>query len=524
MTPLFHDYFDFNAHTRPDDACLEDHARTLTAGAALAEALKLASGLFDLGLRPGDRFGYLAKNSCDIWLMYQAAARTGIVPVPLNYRLVAPEWQYILADSGAKAVIAQAPYLDALESIMGDLPALKTIVGIDAPPRPGVIDYRPWLASQKPLPPKVEVGPEDILYQMYTSGTTGRPKGVLVRHANYASNIAQAVSMYRRRPEAGSTALIVPPLYHAGAVWISAFSTMMGMSLDIQADFSPHAVVDVFEKKEIGYVFLVPAMIQACLTQVPDIERRDMSKVRIMIYGASPIAEETLRRAMQIFTRCDIYQAYGLTETTAVLTVLQPEDHRRALAGEPELLQAAGRPLPGTDLRIVDADGRDVAPGEVGEIVAKGPQIVPGYWNLPEANASFIRDGYAHTGDAGVLDDEGFLYIRDRIKDMVVSGGENIYPREVENVLFEHPGIADAAVIGVPDEKYGEALLAIVVPRPGAALDEAEVVAFCRTQLGGYKVPRKIRIAEALPRNASGKILKTELRAPYWQGKRRGVS
>ena len=228
------------------------------------------------------------------------------------------------------------------------------------------------------------------------------------------------------------------------------------------------------------------------------------------------IAEDVLRHAVNVFG-CDMYQAYGMTETTAILTLLGADEHRRALDGETHLLLAAGRPLPGCDIRIVTEEG------SVGEIQARGPQIVPGYWNLPDATASFLEGGWAHTGDAGIIDDEGYLYIKDRIKDMVVSGGENIYPREVENALFEHPDIIDAAVIGVPDDKYGEALLAIIVTKDGAPLSREDVVAFCRTKLGGYKVPRLIECVSELPRNASGKVLKQVLKKPYWEHVSRGV-
>jgi acyl-CoA synthetase (AMP-forming)/AMP-acid ligase II len=263
-------------------------------------------------------------------------------------------------------------------------------------------------------------------------------------------------------------------------------------------------------------------MIQACLVTVPDVAARRYEHLKIITYGASPIAEQTLRRAMEVF-RCDFTQGYGMTETSAVLTTLTTADHQRALAGRPELLLAAGRAVMGTEIRIVDADDRDVPPGAVGEICGRGPQLMRGYWNLPEASAEALRGGWMHTGDAGRMDAEGYVYIQDRVKDMIVSGGENVYPREVEDVLFQHPAVADAAVIGVPDAQFGEAVKAVVVLRADATATAEELVEFCRGRLGGYKRPRSVDFVAALPRNPSGKVLKRELREPYWAGHRRRV-
>jgi acyl-CoA synthetase (AMP-forming)/AMP-acid ligase II len=264
-------------------------------------------------------------------------------------------------------------------------------------------------------------------------------------------------------------------------------------------------------------------MIQACLVFVPDAAERSYDDLRLIIYGASPIAAETLKRAMQVF-RCDFGQGYGMTETTAQLTLLSPEDHRKAIAGRPELLLSAGRPIPGTELRIVDENDQPVPNGTIGEICGRGPQLMRGYWNLPEASAEALAGGWMHTGDAGTLDDEGYLYIQDRTKDMIVSGGENVYPREIENVLFEHPAVADVAVIGVPDEKWGESVKAIVVLREGESATPGEIVDFCKGKLAGYKRPRSVEFIAELPRNPSGKVLKKDLREKYWEGHDRRVS
>jgi fatty-acyl-CoA synthase len=317
--------------------------------------------------------------------------------------------------------------------------------------------------------------------------------------------------------------LVVAPMYHAAAAVTCFLATLGGACLHIQADFNPFEVVRVLSEEGITTTTLVPAMIQACLVMVPDVAERRYDRLRLITYGASPISEQTLRRALEIF-QCDFAQGYGMTETTAALTLLNPADHRRALAEKPGLLLSAGRALIATEVRVVDENDDPVPAGSIGEVVGRGPQLMRGYWNLPEASAESLRGGWMHTGDAGIIDADGYLYIQDRVKDMIVSGGENVYPREVEEVLYQHPAIAEAAVIGIPDDTFGEAVKAIVVLRePGGATAEV-IMDFCRGKLGGYKRPKSVDFVTALPRNPSGKVLKKELREPYWKGHTRRVS
>ena len=518
---LLHDALDFFAREQPGDPCIECGGRRLNYGEALQHANRLARALASRGLARGDRFAVLAKNCLQYPLFYFAGSKSGAVPVPLNYRLAAPELAYIVRDSGARLVIARGELVEEIERVRDELGEVKTWVSLAGPRPEGWIDYDEWLAEQSDEPLERTGSGADDFYQMYTSGTTGRPKGAVLTHDAVASNLIQLMAPMPAYP--GDHTLVVAPIYHAAAALTAIGAIGSGTSMLIHEDFSPSAVIEALSEGGVTRTTLVPAMIQACLVMVPDAAERSYEQLRLIVYGASPIAADVLRSALEVF-RCDFAQGYGMTETTAGSTFLSPADHRRALADRPELLLSAGRPLPGTDIRIVDDEGRSLPPGSVGEIVVRGDQLMRGYWNLPEATREALQDGWMHTGDAGRLDDEGYLFIQDRLKDMIVSGGENIYPREVENALFEHAAVADAAVIGVPDPKWGESVKAIVMLRAGARADADELIAFCKGRLAGFKCPRSVDFIDALPSNASGKVLKKDLREKYWVGHDRRVS
>jgi fatty-acyl-CoA synthase len=516
-----HDFLDYQARERPEAEFAVDGSRRISYGQARREAERIAAAFVGAGLKPGARVAFLAKNCLEYPLLFYGASRAGVVPVPLNYRLAAPEWAYILEDARAELVVARGDLVAAADALRASVPGVRRWLAFGTPVPAGWEDFRAWVrAAPGEAPPSPATSADDC-YQMYTSGTTGRPKGAVIAHAAVAANIFQASIAIGGN--AGERVLIVAPMYHAAAALTTFFAIARGGCLFIHEDFVPAEVVRALSEDGIARVTLVPAMIQACLVMVPDVAKRRYDDLRLITYGASPIAEETLRRAIEVFG-CDFVQGYGMTETTALLTYLMPADHRRALAGRPELLLSAGRPVAGTEIRIVDGDDRPVPLGEVGEICARGPQLMRGYWNLPDATAEALRGGWMHTGDAGRLDADGYLFIQDRVKDMIVSGGENIYPREVEEVLFRHPAVADAAVIGVPDEQFGEAVKAVVVLRDGASATAEEIMEFSRGRLGGYKRPRSVDFVRVLPRNPSGKVLKRELREPYWRGQARRVS
>jgi acyl-CoA synthetase (AMP-forming)/AMP-acid ligase II len=514
------DWFDWHAREQPTVPFAWFAGREIGYGEARSRVNRIANALIGEDLAPGARVAFLAKNCTEFVLFYLGASKAGVVPVPLNYRLAPPEWRYIVNDAGAELLVARGALVDAIDPVRKELPTLRRSLALEAKAPSGWDDYETWVARASDAPPAREIAASADVYQMYTSGTTGRPKGAVLQHAAVSANLVQLASVAPMAP--GERYLIVAPLYHAAAAVGSFWLIRQGATLYIQEDFAPAEVVRALSQERIVGATLVPAMIQACLVGVPDVGERRYDDLRFMMYGASPIAVETLRRAIEVFG-CSFAQGFGMTETTAAASFLLPADHERALREKPELLLSCGRALPGTDLRIADADDRELPRGQIGEILVRGPQLMRGYWNMPEASKEALRGGWMHTGDAAVMDDEGYVYIQDRVKDMIVSGGENVYPREVEDVLFQHPAVADAAVIGVPDAQWGEAVKAIVVLRPGKTATADELIEFARGQLAGYKRPRSIDFIAELPRNPSGKILKKDLREPYWKGHTRRV-
>ncbi len=517
-----HDFLDYRAREQPEAQFAIHGERSITYHAAQAEVHRLANALINCcGLQTGDRIAILSKNSIEFILLYFAASKVGLVTIPLNYRLAPTEWIYILNDAEVKVLFAAGDYLQDVETIRGELETVRQFTVIHGPNIPGWDAYQDYIADQPETPPSYIVTPEEDLFQLYTSGTTGHPKGAVLTHQAVTTHILQMGLAHNVQP--GERLLLVAPVFHVAALNAGVFPCLAaGGCLYIQTDFKPDEVVRALSEEKIGMAILVPSMIQACLTTVPDVAQRQYDDLRLIHYGASPIAEATLRRAIETF-KCELSQGYGMTEMSAAIAILSWADHQRALREKPGLLLAAGRPIIGTEVRVVDADDKDVPIGTIGEVLARGPQMMKGYWKQPEATEEALRGGWMHTGDAGTLDEEGYLYIQDRVKDMIVSGGENIYPRIVEEVLFKHPAVAEVAIIGVPDEGWGERVKAIVVLRPGMTATAEEIMDFCRGKLGGFERPRSVDFADKLPRTPSGKVLKRELREPYWASQSRRV-
>jgi acyl-CoA synthetase (AMP-forming)/AMP-acid ligase II len=514
MTTLsLHDFLDYWAGKRPGGEFAVHGEARMTYRQAQQAVNRLAHAFRHAGLQPGDRIGVLAKNRIEYALVYFAASRAGIVPVPLNYRSAPAEWTFVLNDSEARMLIAAAPYVELVDAVRADLPGVEHFVALDGCEAEW-IDFQQWIHAQPEDEPQVPQPDAEVdLLQIYTSGTTGRPKGAVLTQRAVVSNVLQIGTADHRGPP-GERSLVVGPMLHAGVVWSVFAPLAWGASLYILEDFEASHLVRTLDTEHIGYAPLVPTMLQACV-RVEGAAERDYAALRLIHCGSAAIAEDTLRRATSVF-KCDFVQGYGLTESTAAATVMSPADTLRGLEQQPELLGSVGRPLLGTSISIVDEHDRPLPAGVAGEILVRGPQVMRGYWKQPRATAETVRGGWLRTGDVGRLDADGYLYIQDRVKDVIVSGGVNIYPRMVERVLEEHPAVAEVAVVGVPDQRWGESVKAIVVLRASMCATETELIDFCRDRLGGFQRPRSIDFVDLLPRTATGKVLRRQLREPYW--------
>lgn len=514
MFDSFVDYLAFQVKMRPEAPFGSDADQKLTYAQAWHKLGRVAASLQARGINKDDRVAILAKNSLDNLLIFLGCARAGVVPVGINYRLTADEVGFIAENADARLLFVDAEFSPLIGSYLAGIEQIAIVGDVDGAP-----SLNDWLVeTAEPAP--VHIQGDDVLFQMYTSGTTGLPKGTLLTHRNLICNSIQAPITTGRAPRAGDRALIIAPTFHALGLVGALMAIYYGCDLVLHRDYDPVGMIDTMANDNITYVSVVPVMLQFSLACVPDIEKYDFSNLRWINYGASPISVDLLKRCLDVFD-CEFYQGYGQTESTTALTFLTNEDHMRALQGKPELLRSCGRAVFGTELRIVDDKGNTLATGEVGEILGRGPQVMKGYWKCEEATAKTLVDGWLHTGDAGYLDDDGYLFIKDRVKDLIISGGENIYPAEIENVLMSHPKIADVAVIGVPDAKWGEVPLAVLVAGDQGEITVDELISHCRETLAGFKTPKLLEYVTALPRNPSGKILKKELRAsivPKYQG------
>jgi len=480
-------------------------------------ARRVANGLSALQLPEQSRVAILCANRPEFFEIWQGAALAGLVLTPINTRLAAGEIEFILNDSQARVLFGDEGAEHLLQEISGEGTAIECFFLLGGRPagQSGWRAYSDWREEQSSDAISRRGRPDDTVVQMHTSGTTGFPKGVELQHTAVLRCIRSM--MGQDGWPAGEVALVTAPLFHtAGCAWAHC-ALQTGGSAVLLEELSPAAVLSAIENHRVSQALLVPALIRRVLDS-PLCTGTDFSSLRRMLYGASPIPVPVLRQALQTFG-CDLEQGYGLTETVGPVAMLRPQDHD----GGPKM-QSCGKAVAGSLIRVVDATGTDCAIGAVGEIIVSGAQLMKAYWNRPDDTREVIRDGWLHTGDAGYFDADGYLYIHDRLKDMIVSGGENVYPAEVEAVLARCDGIADVAVIGVPDEQWGEAVKALVVLRPGAKTGAAEILAFAQGHIAGFKRPKSIDFVDSIPRNPSGKILKKLLREPYWKGRERRVS
>ncbi len=515
--PTVADVVRHHGATRPQRIALHYEGRRITYAELDARASRVAQGLIAAGVKPQARVAVLTKNNPAFFELWFGATKANVVLVPVNFRLAPPEIAYVVKDAQAELFFVGADFYGAVEKVAGELKGVREIVALDGN-HPAWPAYEDWVARQKAEDPRLPIGPTDIAIQMYTSGTTGHPKGAQISNANLLTLLPAALNDWGNWHE-GDVNLVCMPLFHIGGSGWALVGLYRGVENVLTRDFDPAGILRLIPEHRITKALFVPAMM-LFLLQVPQCRDTDFSSLELIVYGASPAPLDLLRNALKVFG-CGLAQVYGLTETTGAVTYLPPEDHGEHAI---ERMKSCGKAMSGVELKIVDAEGKALGPGEVGEVVCRTPQVMRGYWNLPDATRRSIRDGWFHTGDAGYLDKDGYLYIYDRVKDMIVSGGENIYPAEVESALFGHPAVADVAVIGVPDPQWGEAVKAIVVKKPGAQMSTGELIDYARERIAGYKVPRSVDFVETLPRNPSGKILKRELRKPYWEGRERQVN
>ncbi|HTE05852.1 MAG TPA: AMP-binding protein [Planctomycetota bacterium] len=546
----------------PDRPAVTDDRCTLTHAALQARVAAAAAILHDAGVRRGVRVAALARNRAELLVTALAASALGAAFVPLNTRLKPAEAGPLLRDADASILVAEPDLLAAVEAALPDTLLRLTLAPLAAvaPVAPAAFDT---LAALDGCPRSAPIAPDvtdaDDVVQMYTSGTTGVPKGALLSHGNLASFI----EVWREETDlrGGADRVHVgTPLFHVGGLVMSLTALAAGAHVSLHAEFDPQRALDALERQRITHALFVPAMLRWMLLD-PAVTTRSFPELRLIVYGAAPIPPAQLAEAMSVF-RCGFLQGYGLTETTGAITVLRPADHvlpdgsaphaggmlpdrsalhaggvlpdasapradgatpgaRAAAAQGASRLASAGRALRCCQLRVVDGDGGPVPPGGVGEVEVRGSNITRGYWRRPEADAETFRDGWFRTGDLATQDADGYLVLVDRRKELILVGGENVYPRQAEEALLAHPAVAEAAVLGIPHAVWGEEVLALVTLRAGATVGDRELIAHCRTRLADFRCPSRVEFRGTLPRNAAGKLDKRALREPYWAGRER---
>ncbi len=508
-----------NARNYPSKTAYVDGDRRIDWARLNERACRLAQFLLAAGVGRGDRVASISCDCIELVEVVVACAKIGAVRVGVNHRYAPREIEHILDDSGARVVFVQAALAERFAGIASNLSASPLLVGFDGA-HPFAVGYEGALGEHPAIEPHIAVDDDDPGYIFYSSGSTGRPKGVVATwrqvidslcHIALNEGSSRGDVWLHTMPAGGIPLLIIMRAIYHGATCV------------IMRRWDPEEACALIERERVTRTLVVPTMLVS-LIHHQEVRRRDVRSLRQIIYGAAPCTPASIRLTMDVFPGVELLQMYGATEATGMATMLFPEDHREALrTGEHDILASAGKPLPYMDVEVADELGNAVASGEVGEVLIKGSLVTPGYWNAPQLTAEAVRDGWLHTGDMGRFDDRGYLYLVDRKKFMIVSGGYNIYPVEVENALARHPAVKEVAVVGVPDDRWGEAVKAVVTLRPGQRPSETELLRFCRTGIAGYKAPKSIDFVDDFPRNAVGKLDKRALREQYWANTERRI-
>ncbi len=511
---LIGDIVKANARRFKDKVALKDERSTLTFDEVNQRTNAAINALMSMGVRKGDKIAFLLYNNNEYSELLLGLPKAGFVIVPLNYRLIGRELKYMITNAEVNTIIYGDDFVETIEEIRPELDLVKNYIVVDHSGKANTeaANYEMMIQNASTSDVSVDIAESDLAFIMYTSGTTGVPKGVMLNHKNVLTNLYNLV--FELQPKSDDILFNNPPLYHcAGQNHLMAHFFYGCLTITIK-QFNPEIVLKTVQTEKPNVLHLVPAM-QNMVINHPAVAKYDLSSIELMIYGASSIMRAHLLKVMEVFD-CRFLQCAGQTEASPMLSMLRPEDH---VVDGPEhmvrRLSSAGREPKLTEVRIIDADGNEVPPNIPGEEIARGDNVMSGYWKMPEATAETIVDGWLHTGDICIKDEYGFIYYVDRIKDMICRGGENVYPREIEEVISEHPDVLEVAVIGVPDQRLEEEIMALIVPIKGAALSEEDVIQICEKNLARYKKPRKIKFVDSLPKNPTGKVLKQALRKQY---------
>ncbi|HZQ26506.1 MAG TPA: long-chain-fatty-acid--CoA ligase [Acidimicrobiales bacterium] len=507
------------AERTPDKVASVDGSFQATYGEHVERVLRLAGGLgAQLGVGRADRFAVMALNGHEFLELYHAAFLGAGVINPLNLRLAPQELAFILRDSGTRVIFVDRFFAPLIDRVRAETSLEHVVlIGGDGADVPHDAAYEDVLDAGDPVLP-AEPGEHDVAVLMYTGGTTGVPKGVVVEQRALVLDLYKIATIWGI--DESFVYLHQTPMFHAASLGGVLGIPAAGGVTTYLPMFDPGPLLDVIEQTGTTITVMVPTMI-AMTFDHPAFRPERLASLKVLTYGASPMPAALLDRLLGMFPDVDVYQGYGMTESCGLLTALGPEEHRRG----GDVLRSAGRPVPGAVVVIQDPEGNELPTGETGEVCARSGNYMREYWNRPDETAEVFRGGWYHTGDAGYVDGGGYVYLVDRVKDMIVTGGENVYSTEVENALSSHPAVAEIAVIGIPSERWGEAVHAVVVLKPGAQADEAELQAWCRERIAGYKVPKSFEFrTEPLPLSGALKVLKRDLRAPYWEGRERTVN
>ena len=501
----------------PDKAAIVFEDKRYTFSQLNERVNRLANGLLKLGVQKGDRVAFLQVNCNQCVETYFAVAKAGAIYLPLNFRAKEKELAYMLNAAEASTMIAGERYVSMIQAIQPDIKSLKNLISIEKK-HDDILYYEDIIKSSPADEVVTEIEDKDTTILMYTAGTTGFPKGVMLSHTSFSTYMLENVSP--ADPESDESNILTVPLYHVAGIQAMMAAIYGGRTLVMERQFEPEEWMTLVEREKANRAMMVPTMLKQLLDH-PNFKKHDLSSLRVITYGAAPMPLPVIRKALEEFPGVSFINAFGQTETASTITALGPEDH--VLTGTEEekekklaRLASIGKPMADVEMKVVDDDGKKLGVGEVGEILARGPRVMSGYWKDEEKTAKTIdKDGWVHTGDIGYVDEEGYYFLSGRSSDMIIRAGENISPEEIENVIREHPGVEDVAVIGVPDETWGEEPRAVVIPKKGVKVTEEEIMEYCRQNLASFKRPRTVVFVDELPRNPMGKLIKKDIREKY---------